>query len=313
MLSKQTKGDLKSLVKGNLLFDEPMKKHTSFRIGGPADALFVPIDEDDLKNILIFANENNVPINVIGNGTNLLVSDDGIAGIVIKMSDCFDSLIISGSTVITGAGYTLSKLSRLVADYGLSGLEFAVGIPGTIGGAVVMNAGAHGSSMSNVVTKVKVMDICGKVREMFKKDLKFEYRKSELQKCNRIVLGAEMELIKDDTGDIKKKMSKYLQWRRENQPLDMPNAGSIFKNPKNDFAGRLIDIAGCKGMKIGDAQVSELKANFIVNEANATASDVLKLMNVLQKIVLQKYNVRIVSEIKTMGRWVNLKEGSDEH
>lgn len=301
MVSKQIKEELTSIVKGNVLFDEPMKRHTSFHIGGPAEILVKPKDENDLRNILIFAHENNIPVNIIGSGTNLLISDNGIKGIVIKMSGCFNNAAISGKTVTVGAGYSLPKLSKLVANRGLSSLEFAVGIPGSIGGAVVMNAGAHGSAMSDIVTKVKVVNFRGKIRELSKKDLKFGHRKSELQEHNTIVLDVKMDLKKGKVGEIQDRMSKYLQWRRDNQPLDIPNAGSIFKNPPDDYAGRLIDLCRCKGLRVEEAQVSEKHANFIVNLGNAKADDIMALINMVQQKVKETFDIDLELEIKIIG------------
>lgn len=301
MFSKQIKEDLANLVKGIVLFDEPMKRHTSFRIGGPAEIFIEPKDENDLRNILIFVRENDIPINIIGNGTNLLISDNGVKGVVIKMSGCFNDVTINGETVAVGAGFPLPKLSRLVADRGLSGLEFAVGIPGTVGGAVMMNAGAHGSAMSDVVTKVRVMNFEEEISELSKKDLKFGQRKSELQKHDVIVINAEIELKKGDPEEIKKKMAKYLQWRKDNQPLDMPNAGSIFKNPPDDYAGRLIDLSGCKGLRIGGAQVSKKHANFIVNLGNAKADDIMALINIVHQRVKETFDIDLELEIKIIG------------
>ena len=301
MLPTKFIDNLRKNIKGDIFLNELMKDNTFFHIGGPAD-IIIPRDLSDLKNILILASENNIPVTIIGNGTNLLVSDNGIEGIVIKIKDCLNNIVIEKQHITVGAGCLLSQLSKVVAIRGLTGLEFAIGIPGTVGGAVVMNAGAHGSEMSDAVTKAKVMNFTGEINELSKDDLEFGYRKSILQKRDLIVLEAEIELKKDDAERIKEKMIKYLEWRKKNQPIDMPNAGSIFKNPKNDYAGRLIDLAGCKGMKIGGAQVSELKANFIINIGNSTASDVLKLMNAVQKIVLEKYGVELVPEIKIVGK-----------
>lgn len=300
MLPTQFIERLRRNIKGEILLNELMKNHTSFCIGGPAN-IIIPKDVDDLKNILKRASENNIPVTIIGNGTNLLVSDNGIEGIVLKIKDCFDILLINKQRVLVGAGSLLSKLSEAVANRGLSGLEFAIGIPGTVGGAVVMNAGAHGGEMSDVVTKVKVMDFKGEINELSKADLEFGYRKSTVQNRDLIALEVEMELKNDDVEEIKEKMVKHQEWRRKNQPIDIPNAGSIFKNPENDYAGRLIDFAGCKGMRIGDAQVSELKANFIVNIGNATAQDILNLMKKVQDTVLKKYGIKLLPEIKTIG------------
>lgn len=300
MFSKQMKDDIKNLVKGKIFFNEPMKNHTTFRIGGPTN-IIIPKDIIDLKNILKLISENNISVTIIGNGTNLLVSDDGIEGVVIKIKDCLDNILINKQQVTVGAGCLLSKLSEVVANRGLSGLEFAIGIPGTVGGAVVMNAGAHGGGMSDVVTKVKVMNFKGEINELSKDNLEFGYRKSKLQNQDLIVLEVGVELRKDNIEEIHKKMKKYLEWRKKNQPIDIPNAGSIFKNPENDYAGRLLDLAGCKGMKVGGAQISELKANFIVNIGDAASQDVLNLINRVQENVLKRFNIKLVPEIKIIG------------
>ena len=303
MLSESNKDRLKTLTRGVIRFDEPMRNHTSFRIGGPADALIMPADEDDLRNVMKFANENGIPWEIMGNGTNLLVSNEGVDGIVIKIKDCLDSVAISEQRVIVGAGYLLTKLSRLVADHGLSGLEFAVGIPGTLGGATVMNAGAHGGQMSDVVTNLTVMDRKGGVSTSAKKELDYGYRESKLQSLDLIVLEVELELKKGKPADIKQKMAEFLKWRRKSQPLGLPNAGSIFKNPENDYAGRLIELSGCKGMMRGDAQVSDLHANFIINKGNATARDVMNLITQVHRNVLEQADVDLGLEIKIIGRW----------
>ena len=302
MLSEETKRNLIRFVKGKILFDEPMKNHTSFCIGGPADALVIPKDEVDLKNLLNFVKKNDVTLTVIGNGTKLLVSDKGIDGITVKVSGCFNDITISGPRVKAGAGYSLAKLSTLAADYGLSGLEFAIGIPGTVGGGIIMNAGAHESMMSDVVTSVTAMSLEGQLKKYSKNNLEFGYRKSRLQNNKEIVLSVEMKLKKDKVEKIKKKMHEYIEWRKKNQPLNLPNAGSIFKNPIHIPAGKLIDMAGFKGMRMGDAKISEKRANFIVNLGKATAHDVLNLMNIVQKGVLEKHRINLEPEIRIIGR-----------
>lgn len=303
MLSGETKGNLMRLVEGTILFDEPMKNHTSFHIGGPADALFIPSGENDLKNLLRFANERNIPWTVIGNGTKLLVSDEGIDGVIIKMSDCFENVSISVPDVEVEAGCSLPKLSRMVANSGLSGLEFAVGIPGTVGGGVVMNAGAHGSMLSDVLTIATVMNANGDVRRYSKNDLDFGYRQSKLQNGKVILLNAKMKLEEDNIERIKTRMHENMEWRKKYQPLNFPNAGSIFKNPTDSSAGRLIDMAGLKGLRVGSAKISEKNANFIVNLGEATANDFLSLFCLTQKKVLRKHGVWLEPEIRIVGRF----------
>lgn len=302
MISEQARRSLMKLIKGKILFDELMEKHTSLRIGGPADALIIPRNECDLKNLLNFANKKGIPLTVMGNGTKLLVSDKGIDGIIVKISGCFDKVTILGPKVKAGAGYLLAKLSRLVANRGLSGLEFVVGIPGTVGGGIVMNAGAHGFMMSDIVTNVTVMNYKGNLEKYSKNDLEFGYRKSKLQNGKTVVLDLEIELKRDDADKIEKRMRAYIEWRKKNQPLGLPNAGSIFKNPAAMPAGKLIDMAGFKGKRVGDAKISEKRANFIVNLGNATANDVLNLMNIVQKKVLDKYRINLEPELRIIGR-----------
>lgn len=302
LLSSQTKRNLVRYVKGMILFDEPMKNHTSFRIGGPADALVIPKDEIDLKNLLRFVNKNGVTLTVMGNGTKLLVSDEGVNGITIKLSGCFNDILVSKPKVKAGAGYSLANLSAIAANCGLSGLEFAIRIPGTVGGGIVMNAGAHGSMISDVVTSVTAMHPAGQLKKYSKDNLEFGYRQSIFQSNNEIVLSVEMKLKNDKVEEIEKKMHECIEWRKENQPLNLPNAGSIFKNPPSMSAGKLIDMAGLKGMRVGNAKISEKHANFIVNLGNATANDVLNLIDIMQKTILRKYDVRLEPEIIIIGR-----------
>lgn len=219
LLSSQTKRNLVRYVKGMILFDEPMKNHTSFRIGGPADALVIPKDEIDLKNLLRFVNKNGVTLTVMGNGTKLLVSDEGVNGITIKLSGCFNDILVSKPKVKAGAGYSLANLSAIAANCGLSGLEFAIRIPGTVGGGIVMNAGAHGSMISDVVTSVTAMHPAGQLKKYSKDNLEFGYRQSIFQSNNEIVLSVEMKLKNDKVEEIEKKMHECIEWRKENQPL----------------------------------------------------------------------------------------------
>ncbi len=299
---ERLKDGLASLVKGQLLFEEPMRNHTSFKIGGPVDALVIPNDLAEVSSIIRFANANGLRITVVGNGTKLLVCDGGVDGIVIKIKNCLDDVAISEERISAGAGCLLPELCHLAASHGLSGLEFAVGIPGTVGGALVMNAGAHGDAMSCIVTKAKVIGFDGQIKELIKSEMDFGYRSSKLQDGNVIVSEVEMQMRKAILTEIERKMADYMKWRHERQPLGEPSAGSIFKNPKDDFAGRLIELAGCKGMTVGGAQVSEIHANFIVNRGNATAEDILQLISKVQQQVAAKFGISLVPEIKIIGR-----------
>lgn len=301
------KATLRKLISGTILFNEPMGRHTTFRIGGPADTLIIPHSEDDLRRVLKAAYIDMVPMAVIGNGSNLLVSDDGIDGIVVKISGCFNDVTLRDKKITAGAGCHLSKLVRLAADTGLGGLEFAVGIPGAIGGAVVMNAGTNETQIGDLVTKVKIMNHRGELIELNKKDLEFGYRHSALQGGDLIVLSVEMELTKGSVEEIKSKMELNLERRKKKQPIDFRSAGSTFKNPPNDYAGRIIEASGCKGMSIGGAQVSELHANFIINLGNATSHDVFQLMKEIRDRVLQKYGIELETEMKIIGRGISWK------
>jgi UDP-N-acetylmuramate dehydrogenase len=303
LLSDQTKRSLMRSVKGTILFDELMKNHTTFRIGGPADALVIPKNEIDLKNLLYIVNKNNLALTVIGNGTKILVGDEGINGATVKVSGCLNAVVVTETIVKAGAGCSLANLSLFVADFGLSGLEFAVGIPGTVGGGVFMNAGAHGSMISDVVTSVTTLCPSGQLKRYSKNALEFGYRQSMFQKSEEIVLRAELSLKRDKKDEIKDKMLEYKDWRRKKQPLNVPNAGSIFKNPAHTSAGKLIDEVGLGGLKIGDAKISEEHANFIINLGNAAASDVLELMNIAEMKVFREYGVRLVPEIRLIGRF----------
>jgi len=302
MISKDQRKTLLKVIKGEIFFNEPMKNHTSLCIGGPAEVLVIPRNEYDLKFLLKFHKKNGIPLTVIGNGTKLLVSDKGVDGIVIKMSGCFDKVSISGTNVEVGGGHSLTNLSRLVADHGLSGLEFAVGIPGTVAGGVVTNAGAHGVSIKDVLTNVIVMNYKGEIQKYSKSDIYFEYRKGKFQN-NVIILNVRMKLVKDDIEKILERVHEHLRWRRKTQPLDLPNAGCIFKNPMGLFAGKLIDMAGLKGITVGGAKISEKHANFIINIGNATARDVKNLMNIVQKEVFRKSRIILEPEIKFLGRF----------
>jgi len=303
MISEQARRSLAQFTRGKLTFQEPMKNHTSLHVGGCADAVVMPKDEADLRNLLRFVRDNCLPLTVIGNGTKLLVGDKGIEGITLMISQCLDEYVISGTEITAGAGRSLAQLSEKVAEHGLSGLEFAVGIPGTVGGAVVMNAGAHGYAMSDIVSEVKAMDLEGETHRLCSTDLEFGYRRSRLQDGEAIVLAAKINLKKDKHERIRAKMCSFKRWRKENQPLDFPNAGSIFKNPEGEIAGKLIETAGLKGATIGGAKISERRANFIVNLGSAKAIDVLNLIEKTRTEVKKKHKIDLEPEIRIVGKF----------
>ncbi|MDI3481328.1 MAG: UDP-N-acetylmuramate dehydrogenase [Tepidanaerobacteraceae bacterium] len=281
--------------------NEPMKNHTSFRIGGPADILALPRDVQEIKGIVDFCKREGVPFFVMGNGTNLLVGDKGIRGVVIKLAQNFNDIQVNNNLIKCKAGVALSSIGCLALQNSLSGLEFACGIPGTVGGAVVMNAGAYGGQMADVVKKIRVLDFNGNIYEMSKDELGYSYRYSILQNGGRILLDVELELSPGDYNEIKARMEDFLTRRKQKQPLNLPSAGSAFKRPPGNFAGYLIEKAGLKGFRIGGAMVSDLHAGFIVNIDNATCEDVLNLINHIQKEVKRKFNVELEPEIKIQG------------
>lgn len=288
-------------TKKPLLAAEPMKKHTSFRIGGPADLLAQPQNEEELRSLLQKAAAAAVPVTLIGNGSNLLVHDKGIRGLVIKIGNLFGDTAADGDTLTFGSGVSLAMASRKAADLALSGMEFAVGIPGSIGGAVYMNAGAYDGDMSKVVTKVRVMDRAGAVSEMKASELAFSYRHTALQNSGLIVTAVTVKLIPGDKQAIAEKMADFSNRRITKQPLELPSAGSMFKRPPGYFAGTLIDQTGLKGYTVGGAQVSEKHAGFVVNIGDATANDVLQLISDVQEKVFAAHGVRLEPEVLVLG------------
>ncbi|WP_422443597.1 UDP-N-acetylmuramate dehydrogenase [Thermoanaerobacterium sp. DL9XJH110] len=294
--------ELKNMLsEDRIKIKEPLKNHTSFRIGGPADILILPVDVEEVRKAVMLFKKENIPFFVMGNGTNLLVKDRGIRGAVIKLAQNFNDIEVENNILRCKAGVPLSVAARAAQENSLSGLEFASGIPGTVGGAVVMNAGAYGGEMADVVSKVKVLDMDGNVYEMSKNELEYSYRRCVLQRGDRILLEIEMELKPGNPDEIKMKMEDYLTWRKEKQPLNFPSAGSAFKRPPGNFAGRLIEKAGLKGYRIGGAMVSDLHAGFIVNVDNATCEDVLKLISHIQKVIKDKFDVDLELEIQIKG------------
>ena len=284
------------------LKDEPMKFHTTFKIGGPADYFCEPSNIQELSEILRIVKEENIPYIITGNGSNMLVSDKGIEGVVISISHKFCDIQTMGERICAGAGVLLSVLSKKALSYGLTGLEFASGIPGTLGGAVYMNAGAYGGEMKDIVKSVLFMDSDGITGNVQGDDLCFGYRRSCFTDKDLIILSCEMELKKGVREEIAAKMAELSKRRSSKQPLDMPSAGSVFKRPQGYFAGTLIEQAGLKGVSIGGAEVSKKHAGFIVNKKDATAADVMALIEYIINTVEKKYSVRLEPEIKLIGR-----------
>lgn len=291
------------LNKENLYYDEPMAKHTSFKIGGPAD-LFIKVDNiEELKETLDLSKKNQIPLTIIGNGSNLLVTDKGIRGITAKLNlkDIEIKNENNKQIIKVEAGVPVGLLAQKLLKEEITGFEELSGIPGTIGGAVIMNAGAHGKELKDILKKVTAMDYNGNIHEFTNEECLFSYRNSRFQKEKYIILQATLELEKGNSTEIKEKMDEYMQFRKEKQPIEYPNAGSTFKRGEDFVTAKLIDEAGLKGYKVGGAQVSEKHAGFIVNVDNATAKDVIELTDYIKEKIEEKFGKKINLEIQIIG------------
>lgn len=286
---------------GKIKENEPLKKHTTWKIGGPAKIFIEPTSIEGLQQIFITIKKHNIPWFVIGKGSNLLVSDNGIDGAVIKLGENLAHIHQDGELIRVGAGYSLIKLATIISKQGLSGLEFAGGIPGTIGGAVYMNAGAHGSDISKILTRAHILMPDGTLKWYSNDEMEYSYRTSILQKNGGICVEAEFKLSEGDKASIIKEMQDNKEYRRHSQPWDYPCCGSVFRNPLPHYAGQLIEEAGLKGYTIGGAQISEKHANFIVNRGNATAQNVLDLIKYVQQSIKEKYGIELKTEVELVG------------
>ena len=283
------------ISKSKIFYQESMKKHTTFKIGGLAE-YFIPIENlQDLKEVLEIANQNNIPITIVGNGSNLLVLDKGIKGItlMIKLQKIEVQEKNEVIEITVGAGEKLGKLAQICLQKQITGLEELSGIPGTIGGAVRMNAGAHGKEMKDIVKKVRCIDYQGKEKEFTNEELQFEYRSSKFKKEKYIITEITLNLQKGKKEKIKAKMEEYATYRRENQPIEYPSAGSTFKRGTDFITAKLIDEAGLKGYRIGDAEVSTKHSGFVINKGNATAKEVLALVEHIKNKVYEKFQKKI--------------------
>ncbi len=299
MLDKLT--ERLSNLKIEYVLAEPMSRHTTFKIGGNADVFVKVKSIDELRSAILSANEFDIPYFVIGKGSNLLVSDKGISGLVISL-ECLNKIKIEGEIVICDAGASLMTLCTTVQKSGLSGLEFAFGIPGTVGGALYMNAGAYGGEMSQVVTKATAIDKHGNIKEFDLAEMCLGYRTSAFKNTDLIILSAEFKFTKDDQKQIKEKMDDFFGRRRDKQPLEYPSAGSTFKRPEGYFAGALIEKNNLKGVSVGGAQVSQKHAGFVINIGNATANDVKNLIKHIQDTVKASDGVTLEPEVIFVGR-----------
>jgi UDP-N-acetylmuramate dehydrogenase len=306
--------DIRRVVKGDVRFDEPMSRHTSFRIGGPADIFICPSDLEDLFAVLEIARRRSIPLCIIGQGTNILVRDKGIRGMVMKMATKpvrhrpepkamaggFDGAKFGDDVLYAGGGARLGRLVKLAANRSLSGLEFAVGIPGTLGGAIMTNAGLKLLVIGGIVREVQVVFFDGTRKTLGSKDLKFGYRSSDLGK-ELVLLSAGLQLCEGRASEILERMKEFMAQRKNTQPLSLPNAGCIFKNPPGDSAGRLIEISGLKGRRVGEAVISVKHANFVQNLGRARADHVIQLMDKVRKLVKARAGVELEPEIEICG------------
>ena len=281
------------------VFDEPMSKHTSFKIGGNASLFVTPGDDDALVSLLEKCREENARVFILGNGSNLLVSDEGIDAVVVSMSRENDEISVSSDGVIScPAGVSLMKVCRAALQHSLSGLEFAYGIPGSVGGAVYMNAGAYGGEIKDVIVSCRAITPDGETVEIKKEDMLLGYRTSVFNKNNYVILSAEFKLNKGDPDEIKAKMDDFMNRRKTKQPIEFPSAGSVFKRPEGYFAGALIEECGLKGKRIGGAEVSRKHSGFIINAGEATAADVMALVDYVRKTVKDEKGVLLEPEIR---------------
>ncbi|SMP45435.1 UDP-N-acetylmuramate dehydrogenase [Anoxynatronum buryatiense] len=302
MIEQALEKALKQIVGETALrCQEPMKAHTSFQIGGPADYLAEPGTEAQLADLLSLCQGSGVPVMVIGKGSNMLVSDTGIRGVVIKIGKRMNRVTVQGQQVNAQAGATLSSLSRTLLQQSMAGFEFAAGIPGTLGGALAMNAGAYGGEMKDILVNCRVMNASGIIQTLTLDEMHMGYRSSRVQKTGEIILSANLALKSGVYRQIKFMMDDYWQRRVTRQPYYLPSGGSVFKRPEGYFAGKLIEDCQLKGVAVGGAMVSELHAGFIVNTGDATAADVVNLMNLICKRVKETHGVDLEAELRVIG------------
>ena len=283
--------------------EEPMKNHTTFRIGGNAEVFAAPDSEAGVETILRICREADIPCTVIGNGSNLLVGDRGVRGVVLQIYRNYADIRIEGTDLYVQAGALLGQTASAAAREGLTGLEFASGIPGTVGGAAAMNAGAYGGEMKDVLVWVKAIDQNGNIRQYPAEELALGYRTSRIQQEGLVVLEVKLSLQKGDPAKIRERMEELKTQRIAKQPLEYPSAGSTFKRPEGYFAGKLIMDAGLRGFSVGDAQVSEKHCGFVINKGNATAADVMALVGQVRAIVEEKFGVRLELEVRKIGEF----------
>lgn len=290
-----------SMPASRILMDEPMSEHTTFAVGGPADVLVLPKSVKEMSLAIRAARSLELPVTVLGGGSNVLVRDGGIRGVVIQLNQMMKVLSCNGTKILASAGYMMKDVCQFAQEQGLTGIEFACGIPGTLGGAVFMNAGAYGGEMSHVVSRVRTVNSTGGVHTYNAPNLGFSYRQSRFQKSQEFVVEIELTLRQGNKAEIQQAMDDLMQKRRSKQPLEMHSAGSTFKRPPGYFAGTLIDQTGLKGLSCGDAQVSTKHAGFVVNTGHASARDVLQVIHEVQKRVEKAHGVHLEPEVCIIG------------
>ena len=291
------------LGKDRVLVDEPMKRHTTFRIGGPADFFLLPSTVDEVRGILEICREEELPYFILGNGSNLLVSDKGYRGVIIQLYRNFSNISVEGNEICASSGALLSQIAATARNASLTGFEFAGGIPGTLGGAVFMNAGAYGGELKDVLKEAVVMTEQGEILTLPVEKLDMGYRTSRIKKAGYLVLEARLVLEQGDMDKIRDITKDLTEKRVSKQPLEYPSAGSTFKRPEGYFAGKLIQDAGLRGYQVGGAQVSEKHCGFVINKENATATDVVNLIHDVQRIVYEKFQVQLDTEVKFLGEF----------
>lgn len=284
--------------------DEPMKKHTTFRIGGPADYYVTPHSKNEIAQVIAACRKENIPYYILGNGSNLLVSDNGYRGVIIQIFKNYNDICVEETCITAKAGALLSKIAKKALEHGLTGFEFASGIPGTLGGAAVMNAGAYGGEMKDVLEEVTVLSGEGEFLTLQKEELELGYRTSIIARKDYIVLEAKLRLRYGNREEITERMEELKEKRTSKQPLEYPSAGSTFKRPEGYFAGKLIMDAGLRGFSVGDAQVSEKHCGFVINKGEATAGQVRELMREVTRRVEENSGVRLEPEVKMLGEYL---------
>ena len=289
------------LIAENILIDEPMKNHTSFKVGGPADVLVIPENYEEVINIIKLCNESNIPYYIVGRGSNLIVRDGGFRGVIIKLTK-LNKTTVEAERITVESGVDLCFISKIALENKLAGFEFACGIPGTVGGAVTMNAGAYNGEVSQVIESALVVDKAGNLINLNKEQLELGYRMSAIQKYSYTVLEVTFKLIYGEFQKIKARVDDLTRRREDKQPLEYPSAGSTFKRPEGYFTGQLIEECSLKGFCIGGAQVSEKHAGFIINKENATALDILNLIAHVQQIIKERYGVDLHPEVRIIGQ-----------